>query len=85
MEDTRDDRWSRIETHFGEALHLAAGERDAYLAGAISDSGLRDEVARLLASHDRAGGFLESLDARRAAALVTAFEDSIDVGDQVGP
>ena len=44
------DRWSRINAIFGEALDLAAAERESHVAQACGgDTELRDEILDLLA------------------------------------
>ena len=55
-----DARFERIEALFHEALPLAPDARAALLERACpDDSSLRAEVERLLAAHDRAGGFIQ--------------------------
>ncbi|HMB53064.1 MAG TPA: tetratricopeptide repeat protein [Thermoanaerobaculia bacterium] len=50
------ERWRRIEELFAAAVELPAGERDAFLAAACDDAGLRREVEELLAADRGAGG-----------------------------
>lgn len=53
------DSWPRIREAFEGALALPLAERDAYLTTACGgDEHLRLDVERMLASHERAGGFL---------------------------
>jgi tetratricopeptide (TPR) repeat protein len=53
-------RWERLEQLFDQALDLPTADRDAFLATACSDDPrLRDEVADMLAAHDRVDGILE--------------------------
>jgi serine/threonine protein kinase/TolB-like protein len=55
------DDWQRVRAVFEHALTLSAAERSGYVATACASSaGLRDQVERLLASHERAGEFLET-------------------------
>jgi serine/threonine protein kinase len=61
-------RWARVNELFHQALAVAPARREAFLDVACgSDRTLREEVATLLASHDRAGEFME-----RPAGRVTA-------------
>ncbi len=68
---------------FGDLLDLAPGERAEHLARAtVGRPGLRAEVASLLASHERAAGFLTPLapsEQRREAA------QELTAGSRVGP
>jgi tetratricopeptide (TPR) repeat protein len=52
-------RWNRIESVFEAALGMAPDERDAFLAGACEDEGVRQEVRALLEADGQAGAFLE--------------------------
>ncbi len=55
------NRWQQIEELFGEALHLAVGERGDFLAAACGrDDALRREVEALLVAHQRAGEFIQA-------------------------
>ncbi len=57
----RPDDWTRVRELFERALALPGSERAAYLANACgADQALRDEVARMLDSHDGAAGFLST-------------------------
>ena len=55
------ERWRQVEEVFNSALERAVGpERDQYLARACAeDESLRGEVERLLASYEKASGFIE--------------------------
>jgi serine/threonine protein kinase/tetratricopeptide (TPR) repeat protein len=54
------ERWERLQELFHRALALAPGERLALLERECAvDASLRAEVERLLAAHDRAGGFID--------------------------
>jgi tetratricopeptide (TPR) repeat protein len=72
------DHWRCVERLFEEALTLPPGERTAFMdAQCGADAALRAELARLLYAHERlsredndASGFLSSLDAPCAAALL---------------
>jgi predicted Ser/Thr protein kinase len=55
MNTERPDRWRRINDLFHAALERPADEREAFLAEVCGgDASLRDEVASLVASHERA-------------------------------
>jgi eukaryotic-like serine/threonine-protein kinase len=74
------DRWERIQEVLGEAARRPPAERSAFLDEACgSDAPLREEVASLLESHERAGGFLES------PALGTTVEAPLRMGTRLGP
>src|SRR5215208_2441382 len=54
------EHWRQVEELFNSALEHNASERDAYLAEACAgDETLRGEVERLLASYEKASGFIE--------------------------
>jgi len=77
------DDWPRARETFERALELPPAERAAYLASACgSHQELRREVERMLASYDRAPGFL----ATPAAALLhdTSGEPWLE-GQRIGP
>jgi serine/threonine protein kinase len=81
------ERWERLKEVFGAALDRAPEERDAFLDAACGgDPDLRAEVTSLLASHDRAGGFIEAapLLGRLAAEISEEVEDEA-VGRRIGP
>jgi tetratricopeptide (TPR) repeat protein/tRNA A-37 threonylcarbamoyl transferase component Bud32 len=78
------DRFQRCEELFHATVPLAGPEREAFLARSCADDpGLRAEVERLLAAHDRAGDFISSPAA--AAAGHGAGTDANWVGRLVGP
>src|SRR2546422_4124384 len=55
------DRWQRIKTLLESALERAPRERAAFLKEACAaDSSLQSQVESLIASHEQAGGFIES-------------------------
>jgi TolB-like protein len=62
-------RLTELSTLFEQALSLPAPERDRYIASCTVDPDARREVTRLLAAHERAGGFLERLDPGEVAEL----------------
>ena len=54
------ERWQRINEMFQAALALDGGERSAFLfAQSAGDDNLRRKVAALLASHEKAEGFIQ--------------------------
>ncbi|HEY0320437.1 MAG TPA: protein kinase [Pyrinomonadaceae bacterium] len=54
------ERWRQVEEIFNSALEHVGTERDEYLARACAEDGsLRTEVERLLASYEKASGFIE--------------------------
>jgi serine/threonine-protein kinase len=76
------DRWQRLSALFDAALDRAPGERAAFLTGACADDlSLRDEVERLLDSHERAGplGEMPAFRLRTAPSGPT-----LEVGTQLG-
>lgn len=55
------DHWARLEVVFHAALPLAPEERQTLLARECgADAALRAGVERLLAAHDRVGGFIQT-------------------------
>ena len=55
------ERWQQLEQLFAEAVALPVDRREAFVEGASgADTGLRDELAALLATVERAGPFLSS-------------------------
>ena len=78
------DRQQQVEEIFHEALQRGPGEREEYLRQACrNDSGLRREVASLLAHHDENQGS-ESWAAAAAAQLVNS-STSLQPGQSLGP
>ena len=59
MTDQPTDRWRRIKSLVADAAALGAEERARFLAAAISDEAMRQEVEALLAAHDEAGDVFE--------------------------
>ena len=80
------ERWRQIEALFAEALDRPSTERAAFLDEACADKlALRAELDRLLDAHDQAAGFLDELDAARAAALLDHASEALDAGHVIGP
>lgn len=55
------DDWLRVKDLFASAVALAPNARAAYLHAACADDELRARVAELLAAHDSASSFLETI------------------------
>jgi serine/threonine protein kinase/TolB-like protein len=77
------DEWLRVRAVFEHALTLPASERSNYVTSAcVGAEGVRQQVERLLASHERANDFLET-------PVVIPFDDSTVAskltGTQIGP
>lgn len=86
-------RWARLDTLFQTAVALPPGEREAFVAAAAPDDArVRDELARLLAAHDRAYGFLATpavvsltwLDAERDDARVGLMIGAYRLLEEIG-
>ncbi len=74
------DRWRKVTELFHGALEMPPDQRGGYLEAACKDdAALRQEVASLLAYHDRAATFLE-----RPADLGASSVDAPDGGSLVG-
>jgi eukaryotic-like serine/threonine-protein kinase len=72
----------RIEGIFSQALEFRPEERTAFLAGACGqDSGLIQQVQRLLQAHEAAEGFLPEQPKNEPMALPLAEK----LGDRIGP
>jgi tetratricopeptide (TPR) repeat protein/TolB-like protein/tRNA A-37 threonylcarbamoyl transferase component Bud32 len=84
------DDWKRVRAVFEGALAQPAERRDSFVAESCRDEpAIHDHVVAMLASHDRAGAFLESpagvLLGHRATAQVSATEDTdSNVGRVIG-
>lgn len=69
--------WVKVEEVFLSALEREPGARPAHLDAACGDDArLRDEVESLLASHERAGGFLEAPAVAFAPSLLSGGPDA---------
>ena len=82
-DDSRRERWRRVEALYHAGLALPAGERAAFLTDACAgDARLRDEVESLLSAAVDAEGFLE----RRVSAIVEAAAPprGAAIGSRVG-
>ena len=77
--------WRRINDLFHRALELPDGRRAAFLEESCGgDAALRDEVASLLASHGRAGDFIEEPAQTAIDAGVVPGPDETLIGRQIG-
>jgi serine/threonine protein kinase len=86
MQAEHDGMWRRIEDLFGRALELPPGERAAFLDGACEgDVSLRREVEALLASHQRAGDFIQSPAFEDGLKVITQPESPLAEGHRIGP
>ncbi|HEX6104534.1 MAG TPA: protein kinase, partial [Gemmatimonadales bacterium] len=76
------DRFRRCEELFHAAVALPEPDRGLFLEGACAgDTGLRAEVERLLAAHDRAGGFIQI-----PAVQLSGFDPGASMeGRRIGP
>jgi serine/threonine protein kinase len=80
------ERWQRIDEVFAEALEIPPDSRGPFLESACgSDEGLRLEIERLLASHKRAGDFIQAPAVSDALNLIKEREAGLDAGYRVGP
>jgi eukaryotic-like serine/threonine-protein kinase len=78
------ERWKQVDSLLQQVLARPVEEREAFLRRACGgDQALEREVHALLASHQKAGSFLES-PAAEAAAQVLAHQDSGDKEDVTG-
>jgi len=79
------EEWARVREIFDAAVARDADGRAAFLdRECAGHPGLRDEVASLLAAHDRAGHFIESPAYEVAAHLFDDDRPSL-AGSRVGP
>lgn len=78
--------WQRVKSVFNVAVEMAEVDRPAFLGRACAgDASLRSEVESLLASHERAEGFLESAAVAEAAGLFEQDLTSQWIGRRIGP
>ena len=67
------DSWNRVKELFEAALLHPPEARSRWLAEACDDSDIRNEVESLLASHDRAGDFIQTPPATEALGMITSL------------
>src|SRR5215467_10401123 len=79
------EQWQVIRRIFHQAIDLPSSERDAFiLQAADGDESLRIEVQSLLASHDRAGSFIESAGGHVATVNLDRVRPDDMIGRRVG-
>jgi len=79
------EQWQVIRRIFHQAIDLPSSERDAFiLQAADGDESLRIEVQSLLASHDRAGRFIESGGGQVATVGLNRVHPDDMIGRRVG-
>src|SRR5262249_24085120 len=77
-------RWRRVKQIVDAALDLQPCQREAYLSEACGDDiSLRDQVERLISSHEEAGSFIESPAYEAAAELIVDNEPKTYAGLQI--
>jgi predicted ATPase/serine/threonine protein kinase len=75
------ERWQRLNQLYASALERRPSERAAFLEQACGgDQALRDDVASLVAAHERAAGFLD-----QPALDLAAHEEAKDLRHQRAP
>lgn len=79
------ERWEQVERLFRAALDTPVAGRAVLLATSAEDEAVRHEVERLLASHEAADDFLETLDPRRVEELMEFSPPVLAAGDRLGP
>jgi eukaryotic-like serine/threonine-protein kinase len=81
-----DARWERLNEVFHAAVELAPEQRAGFLDYACShDPGLRAEVERLVAAHERAGRFIEAPAIAEAGPWLAESSKPLSAGHRVGP
>src|SRR5215216_2961080 len=79
------ERYRHIGDLYHAAMELEPRRRDAFLDEATAgDESLRQEVASLIASAERAGSFIESPAIKLAAALLAEDQSGSLIGQHVG-
>ena len=79
------DRWYRLEQLFTQALEQPAGTRADFLAYACgADTGMRDEVASLLAAKEQSGDFLTDPAIDVFAQQISREGWNVQPGDRIG-
>jgi serine/threonine protein kinase len=81
---TRPDNWEAVKALFEAALEEAPADRSSFLEERCPDAGVRAEVERLLAEHDKAGAFLSTpvLGKFTAATDARALSDGEVLGER---
>ncbi len=79
------DRWRQIEQVYQTALEREESDRSGYLDRACAgDDDLRREVESLLASHERAGSFIESPPDDLVAGMIAEAQARSMIGRTLG-
>ncbi|HMB94350.1 MAG TPA: protein kinase [Rhodothermales bacterium] len=78
------ERWQQIEAFFARAIDLPAAERADFINTCTDDLAIFHDLKRLLEAHDRAGGFLNELDAARAISLLASEDEELSDGTYIG-
>ena len=79
------EHWQRIKELFLAALEREPGERLTFVdAACAGDAEVREEVASLVAAHEREGEFMEAPAALLAAELLEEGEGGLEAGGRVG-
>jgi serine/threonine protein kinase/tetratricopeptide (TPR) repeat protein len=80
------ERWERLNQVFHAAVELAPEQRAGFLDYACShDPGLRAEVERLVAAHERAGPFIEGPAIAEAGPWLRDTTEPVPTGHRFGP
>jgi serine/threonine protein kinase/tetratricopeptide (TPR) repeat protein len=80
------ERWERLNQMFHAAVALPVEERANFLAHACSgDPGLRSEVERLVAAHERAGRFIDEPAIAPAGPWLAGESEPLAAGRRFGP
>ncbi|MBA3573265.1 MAG: serine/threonine protein kinase, partial [Pyrinomonadaceae bacterium] len=78
-------RWQAVEELFHSALEQEAGQMSAFLDRSCEgDALLRGDVETLVASHQRAGGFIETTAAGLAVKVVEDRQVELLIGRTLG-
>src|SRR5690349_10203934 len=81
-----DARWERLSELFHDAVALTPEERERFLADACGgDAEMRAQLERLVAAHDRAGGFIELPALASVSTLAGLASDTALSGRRFGP
>lgn len=78
-------RWQKVNELFHAAIEQDGPARRTFLADACgADASLLSEVEKLVAAHDRAGGFLQGGAFEAATQLLAASEEAAVTGERFG-
>ena len=78
------DSWKRVKELFEAAQLHPPEERSRWLAEACDDPDIRKEVESLLASHDRAGAFIQTPPATEALGAIASLAAGVRRGELAG-